>query len=57
VMVQFHEWHPKAYRRRWAIRKVLRRSHREVWCYPWIWELWEWRAAPAAGSITPRASA
>ena len=40
VMVQFHEWHPKAYRRRRRIRRALRRSHREVWCYPWIWEFW-----------------
>ena len=44
VMVQFHEWHPKAYRRRRRIRRALRQSHREVWCYPWIWELW--RRAP-----------
>ena len=40
VMVQFHEWHPGAYRRRRRIRRALARSHREVWCYPWIWELW-----------------
>ncbi len=40
LMVQFHEWHPGAYRRRRAIRRALRRSHREVWCYRWIWELW-----------------
>ena len=45
VMVQFHEWHPKAYRRRRGIRRALRRTHREVWCYPWIWELWR-RDAP-----------
>ncbi len=40
VLVQFHEWHPKAYRRRRTIRRALARTHREVWCYPWIWELW-----------------
>jgi FkbM family methyltransferase len=40
IVVQFHEWHPKAYRRRRAIRRALRRDHHEVWCYPWIWELW-----------------
>ncbi len=40
VSVQFHEWHPKAYRRRRAIRRVLARSHEEVWCYPWVWEFW-----------------
>jgi FkbM family methyltransferase len=40
VSVQFHEWHPKAYRRRRAIRRALGREHQEVWNYPWVWELW-----------------
>jgi FkbM family methyltransferase len=53
LMVQFHEWHPHAHRRRWAIRRALRRTHREVWCYSWIWELW----AREGASVTPRASA
>jgi FkbM family methyltransferase len=44
VSVQFHEWHPKAYRRRRAIRRALARTHMEVWCYPWVWEYWR-RAA------------
>jgi hypothetical protein len=44
VSVQFHEWHPHAHRRRRAIRRALRRSHQEVWCYPWVWELWQRRA-------------
>jgi FkbM family methyltransferase len=41
VSVQFHEWHPKAYRRRRAIRRALARGHAEVWCYPWVWEYWQ----------------
>jgi FkbM family methyltransferase len=41
VSVQFHEWHPKAYRRRRAIRRALARSHTELWCYPWVWEYWQ----------------
>jgi FkbM family methyltransferase len=40
VSIQFHEWHPHAYRRRRAVRRALRRDHTEVWCYPWVWELW-----------------
>jgi FkbM family methyltransferase len=40
VSAQFHEWHPKAYRRRRAIRRALSSSHVEVWCYPWVWEYW-----------------
>jgi FkbM family methyltransferase len=45
VSVQFHEWHPKAHARRAAIRRALRVGHEEVWCYPWIWELWRVREA------------
>lgn len=51
LMVQFHEWHPKAYRRRRTIRRALRRSHREVWCYPWVWEFW--RRAGDRADVAP----
>jgi FkbM family methyltransferase len=44
VSVQFHEWHPKAYARRRAIRRALRRTHEQVWNYPFVWELWRRRA-------------
>ncbi len=44
LSVQFHEWHPHAHRRRKRIREALRRTHDEVWCYPWVWELWQRRA-------------
>jgi FkbM family methyltransferase len=40
-MIQFHEWHPGAYSRRRKIHKVLRRTHRLVWDYHFIWEKWE----------------
>lgn len=40
VLIQFHEWHPKAYRRRREIRRALSRDHEEVWNYPWVWEYW-----------------
>jgi FkbM family methyltransferase len=43
VSVQFHEWHPRAHARRRAIRRALRVDHEEVWCYPWVWELWRRR--------------
>jgi FkbM family methyltransferase len=44
LSVQFHEWHPKAYARRTAIRRALRRTHEEVWNYPFVWELWKRKA-------------
>ena len=43
ISVQFHEWHPEAYRRRRAIRRHLGRTHEEVWNHPFIWELWRRR--------------
>ena len=43
VLVQFHEWHPHAHRRRRAIRGALARDHVEQWNYPWVWERWRLR--------------
>lgn len=43
VLIQFHEWHPRAHARRRQIRRALRATHDEVWCYPWVWERWERR--------------
>jgi FkbM family methyltransferase len=43
VLVQFHEWHPHAHRRRRANRAALRRDHVEEWNYPWVWERWRLR--------------
>jgi FkbM family methyltransferase len=43
VSVQFHEWLPNAHRRRRRNRRALARTHDEVWCYPWVWELWRRR--------------
>jgi hypothetical protein len=39
-MIQFHEWHPGAYRRRKAILKELSKTHKLVWDYNFIWEKW-----------------
>jgi FkbM family methyltransferase len=43
VLVQFHEWHPKAYARRRQNRRDLAQTHDEVWNYPWVWEYWRRR--------------
>jgi FkbM family methyltransferase len=47
LSIQFHEWHPKAYARRRAIRRAFARTHDEVWDYPFVWELWRRRDAAA----------
>jgi FkbM family methyltransferase len=44
VLIQFHEWHPRAYWRRAQNRRALRRRHEEVWNYPWVWEYWRRRS-------------
>lgn len=40
LMVQFHEWLDRSQIRRWRIRRALRKTHREAWNYPFIWEMW-----------------
>lgn len=39
-LIQFHEWHPGAYRRRRRIQKALARTHRLEWDYHFVWEKW-----------------
>jgi FkbM family methyltransferase len=39
-LIQFHEWHPGAYRRRRMIRKAMGKTHRLVWDYHFVWEKW-----------------
>ena len=39
-MIQFHEWHPGAYRRRRRIRRELARTHKLNWDYNFVWEKW-----------------
>lgn len=40
LLIQFHEWYPRADRRRWTSRRRLRATHDQVWSYPWVYELW-----------------
>jgi FkbM family methyltransferase len=40
LLVQFHEWIPKAHSRRRAIQRELSKTHTKLWDYPWIWEAW-----------------
>ena len=39
-MIQFHEWHPDAYRKRMKIREELSKTHRLDWDYHFVWEKW-----------------
>ena len=39
-LIQFHEWHPGAYRKRRQIRKELAKTHRLEWDYYFVWEKW-----------------
>jgi FkbM family methyltransferase len=40
VQVQFHDFVPDAIRRRALISEKLQRTHRQVWCYYFVWEEW-----------------
>lgn len=39
-LIQFHEWHPGAYRRRAKIRRALSKTHKLQWDYHFLWEKW-----------------
>lgn len=40
ILIQFHRFVPDSRRRRRAIRRLLRESHRCAWSVPWVWEKW-----------------
>ena len=40
LQVQFHNFVPNAIKRRNGIRQQLRFTHKETWCYEFIWENW-----------------
>jgi FkbM family methyltransferase len=40
-MIQFHEWHPRAYSRRKRILRELSKTHKLDWDYNFIWEKWD----------------
>jgi FkbM family methyltransferase len=44
LLIQFHEWHPRARPRRRRIRRALAATHDEVWNYDFMWERWQRRA-------------
>jgi FkbM family methyltransferase len=46
-LIQFHEWHPGAYKKRQRIRQELAKTHRLEWDYYFVWEKWV-RSPPAA---------
>ncbi|MAT91354.1 MAG: hypothetical protein CME59_02010 [Halioglobus sp.] len=39
-LIQFHEWHPDAHRRRQRIQQALEKTHRQEWNYEFVWEKW-----------------
>ncbi len=43
LLVQFHRLFEDAEDRRNRIRQALAATHREVWCYPFVWERWSRR--------------
>jgi FkbM family methyltransferase len=41
LQVQFHNFVPDAEKKRDDIREALSKTHRETWCYRFMWENWE----------------
>ena len=44
LQIQFHNFVADASARREALRTLLRATHEEEWCYPFVWESWRRRA-------------
>lgn len=42
--IQFHDFHPDAFRRRRRVRRALRRTHDVDWSYDWVFESWTRRS-------------
>lgn len=40
VQIQFHDFVAGAVERRDRIREALAETHKETYCYPWVWEGW-----------------
>ena len=40
IQVQFHDFFPDAYAERLRIHRMLKRSHKLDWCFPFVWESW-----------------
>ena len=40
ILVQFHAFVHDAEARRDALQKELSNTHRQRWCYPFVWEAW-----------------
>jgi hypothetical protein len=40
IQVQFHQFIPNAIENRLQIHKALEKSHRQMWCYDFVWESW-----------------
>ena len=45
VLIQFHEWLPSSHRRRRAIQRSLKKTHVQLFDYPWAWEAWRRHAS------------
>lgn len=41
IQIQFHYWIENATTRRENIRNELAKTHRETYCFPFVWENWE----------------
>ena len=52
LLIQFHEWQPRAYWRRFRNRRDLARTHDEIWCHSWMWEYWRHRGVEQSAEIS-----
>lgn len=53
LLIQFHEWIPGSHRARRRIRRALRTTHGETWCFPWVFERWDAISSDRAAERSP----
>lgn len=54
LQIQFHNFVPDAIERRDSIRRKLRLTHFETWCYEFVWENWTLKDLGTAVNIPSR---
>jgi FkbM family methyltransferase len=40
IMIQYHEFAPNPHWQRYMINRALKKTHKRVWNYPFVWEKW-----------------
>jgi len=57
IQVQFHDFVDNATEKRDLIRRALSLTHRESWCFPFVWESWARKEQRPCAPVDPQGAA